>query len=107
MTLDLLDILLLLVGAGIFWWLIGGWSSLRTPRVFLPLLVVAACVALAAWASAGIDAIRAGETRPLTAEAFGRTTLVAMVVAAVALGWALLAGYRLRAARKERPTIPG
>lgn len=107
MTFDLLDILLLLVGAGIFWWLIGGWSSLRTPRVFAPLVVAALCVAIGAWASAGIDAIRAGAARPFSAEAFGRLTVAAMVVATIAFGWALVAGYRLRVARKAPPAIPG
>lgn len=107
MPLDLLDILLLLIGAGIFWWLIGGWESFRQPGVFGPLLVVVACVAAAAWASAGIDAIRAGQDQPLSADRFGTFALMVMLVAAVAFGWALVAGYRLRAARKARPTNPG
>lgn len=102
MPLDLLDIILLLIGAGIFWWLIGGWTSFRQPRVFGPLLVVLACVAMAIWASAGIDAIRAGQDQPLGADGFGTLALVALLVAAAAFGWALVAGYKLRAGRQPR-----
>jgi hypothetical protein len=98
-----LTIAKLLVAAGLTWWLVGGWPSLRTPRVLLPLLLTMACVALGAWASAGIDAVRAGEARPLSPTALANLAFGAMILAGIAFGWAMLAGYRLRQQRAGSP----
>lgn len=103
MPVDLMDLVKLAVTAGVIWWLIGGWASFRQPRVFVPLLLVVPCLAIGAWASAGIDAIRAGEDRPLSAEGLGQLALVAMLLAVGCLGWAVVAGFQLRRARAAAP----